>query len=238
MPPTLDVPGILERFGGVARLFPLPSVVVYPDALVPLKVFEPRYVALVEEALEDDRLIGMALLKGRSEPPAEPGDDEPPPAEPALHPVVCLGRILQHKRLDNGHFDLWLYGIERARIEEELPSAPFRRARVRLLPDRVADAAHDAVALKVRRALELVPGRRGVVFEMRRLAGQLRGVDASAGRLADAVANVCDLSPRERYAVLAEADVGRRLTRLIRLLEERADADAPTRLHPRDVLRN
>lgn len=230
MSPALDLARILEDFSGQARLFPLPSVVVYPDVLVPLKVFEPRYIALVEEALEDDGLVGMALLK--------PGYEDDYEGTPPIHPMLCLGRIVQHKRLPNGHVDFWLYGLERARVLEELPSAPFRRARVELVPDLVAEAAREAVAQKVRRALEMVPGRRGVVFEMRRMAGQMRGVDASAGRYADAVANVCDLTPSERYEVLAESDVGRRFDRLLRLLEQRALADAPTRRAPKDVWRN
>lgn len=229
-PPTLDVPRILESFSGTARLFPLPSVVVYPDALVPLKVFEPRYIALIHDALEGDGLVGMALLK--------PGYEEDYDGSPAVHPVICLGRILKHTVLPSGHVDFWLYGLARARIQEELPSSPFRRARVELVEDVVAAPAQEAVAQKLRRVLELVPGRRSVVFEMRRMAGQLRGVDAGPGRFADAVANVCDLTPPERYAILAEADVGRRFDRLIRLLEQRARKDAPTKLGPRDVLLN
>lgn len=229
-PTPLNVPQILASFPGTARLFPLPSVVVYPEALVPLKVFEPRYVALVQEALADDGLVGMALLK--------PGYEEDYEGTPAIHPVICLGRLLKHAVLPNGHIDVWLYGLARARILEELPSEPFRRARVEVVTDVVAPPAQEAVAQKLRRVLDLVPGRRSVVFEMRRLAAQLSGVSAGAGRYADAVANVADLAPRERYAVLAEADVGRRLDRLIRLLEQRALKEAPTRLAPRDVSRN
>jgi Lon protease-like protein len=228
--PSIDIEQILRDFGGVARLFPLPSVVVFPDVLVPLKVFEPRFVTMVEDALEDDGLVGMALLK--------PGYEEDYQGSPDIHPMVCMGKILQHKRLPNGHIDFWLYGVERARVVDEVPSSPFRRARVEVVRDAVAPEAVEKVAKKLRRTLDLVPGRRSVVWELRRLAGQVRGVDAGPGRYADAVANVCPLSPGERYDILAEADVSARFDRLIKLLEQRARKDAPTRIGPKDVSRN
>lgn len=229
-PPAIDVEQVLADFGGVARLFPLPSVVVFPDVLVPLKVFEPRYVAMVEDALEDDGVIGMALLK--------PGYEEDYEGSPAIHPMLCLGKILQHKRLENGHIDFWLYGVERARLVDEVPSSPFRRARVEVVRDSVPPEAQERVAKRLRRALDLVPGRRSVVWEMRRMAEQVRGVDAGPGRYADAVANVCPLSPKERYEILAQADVAQRFDRLIKTLEQRAKKEAPVRRAPRDVSRN
>jgi hypothetical protein len=104
--------------------------------------------------------------------------------------------------------------------------------------DAVPEDTLEKVAKKLRRTLELVPGRRSVVWELRRMAGQVRGVDAGPGRYADAVANVCPLSPHERYEILAETDVLARFDRLIKLIEHRAKKDAPTRTGPRDVSRN
>ena len=229
-PPSLDVEQVLGDFGGVARLFPLPSVVVFPDVLVPLKVFEPRYIAMVEDALEDDGLIGMALLK--------PGYEEDYEGTPAIHPMLCLGKVLQHKRLSNGHIDFWLYGVERARVVEEIPSDPFRRARVQVVRDAVAAEEQEKVAKRLRRALDLVPGRRSVVWDMRRMAGQVRGLDPGPGRYADAVANVCPLTPSERYEILEETDVAQRFDRLIAVLEQRARKEAPIEGGPTDVQRN
>ena len=226
----LDVAKILADFSGVLRLFPLPSMVVFPDSLVPLKVFEPRYVAMVEDALEGDRLVGMALLK--------PGYQKDYEGSPAIQPVACVGRILQHKRLPNGHIDFWLYGLARARVIEELPSEPFRRARVEVLSDLLDEEDLDRVAKQVRRALDMLPGRRAVLHELRRLASQLRGVDAAPGRYADAVATISDLPTKERYELLAEVAVHKRLTRLITRLERRASQEAPRAVQPKDPSRN
>lgn len=232
MPPTgLDVSQILSTFGGVARLFPLPSTVLFPDAIAPLKVFEPRYVEMTREAIDDDGLIALALLK--------PGWQSDYEGNPPLHEVVCLGRIIQKREQPTGQFSLVLYGIARARIEEELESEPFRRARVRIIEDVLDPADREAVADHLRRSLDLVPAVHHIVSEVRRMAGRLRGVDGSPGRYADAIANVVPhLDVPGRYEILAETDVRRRFERLIELLEEVAYGDAPPVPRGTDPSRN
>jgi Lon protease-like protein len=215
----LDVDRIREEFGGEVRLFPLPHLVLFPDAFAPLKVFEDRYVDLINDAREDDGLVGMALLDGSGPPTAE--------GEPAIHPTVCVGRILRHHQLPSGKSDVLLYGLFRARVLAEIDGRTFRRARVEVIDDVAPPTSAEEIARRVRRAFDLVPGRRSVVWEMRRMANHLRGIDATAGRYADAVANASDLLPDDRYALLAEPDVLRRLERLIQMLEARAYAGAP-----------
>ncbi|MDA1196184.1 MAG: LON peptidase substrate-binding domain-containing protein [Planctomycetota bacterium] len=215
----LDTDAILRSFDGEVRLFPLPNLVLFPDAFAPLKVFEDRYVRLVEDAIEGDGLVALALLKA--------GWEEDYVGAPEIHPTVCVGKILRQRRLSSGKFDVLLYGLFRARILEELGAYPYRRARVEIVEDQIPATQLDRIARRVRRALDLVPGRKGVISEMRRMANQLRGVDAGAGRYADAVANASDLLPDARYELLSEPDVLRRLDRLIGLLEARAYEGAP-----------
>src|SRR5687768_3160835 len=94
-------------------LFPLPSVVLFPRAVLPLHIFEDRYRAMTADALEGDRLIAMALLK--------PGWEKSYYARPAIEPVVCVGRIVSHEKLPDGKYNFLLEGVERARIVHELP---------------------------------------------------------------------------------------------------------------------
>lgn len=215
----IDIPKILRNFEGEVSLFPLPNLVLFPDGFAPLKVFEDRYVKMVQDSVEADGLIGMGLLKS--------GWESDYQGNPEIHDVVCIGKILRYKHLPSGKYDVLLYGLLRARILEELPSYPYRRALVELMDDVAPREEAEAIARNMRRALDLVPGRKTVIWEMRRMASQLRGVDASASRYADAVANASDLQPGDRYELLAESDVLRRLERLIELLETRAYADAP-----------
>ena len=89
--PMNDDAWSLQNFSGTARLFPLPNLVLFPHAVQPLHVFEPRYRDLTTDALSDDSLIAMALLQPDWE--SEPGDRRP------IHPVVCLGRVVANQRL-------------------------------------------------------------------------------------------------------------------------------------------
>lgn len=222
----LDLVAILEKFSGEVRLFPLPSLVLFPDAFAPLKVFEERYVEMVRDALKGDQLIAMAMLK--------PGFEEDYAGSPDIHSTVCVGRILRCQEGPTGKYDLLLYGLFRAQIVEEVPSFPYRRARVKVLQDRLDPGSATDAARRLRQAFDMVPGRQSLVWEMRRLANHLRGVDASAGRYADAVANASDLSPEDRYALLQETDVVRRLERLIELLRAREADGAPPTLPGQD----
>ena len=216
----IDLDEIRGQFSGEVRLFPLPSLVLFPDGLAPLKVFERRYVEMVRDAVEDDTLIAIALL--------QPGWEADYQGNPPIHPTVCVGKILRYQQLPSGKYDVLLFGLFRARIEEELPSYPYRRARVAIIDEVSEHGQVEQIASRMRRALDLVPGRLSVIWEMRRMANQLRGVDAGAGRYADAVAIASDLRPDDRYELLAEPNVLRRLDRLINLLEERAQESAPS----------
>ena len=160
--PPLNVKEILEGFEGTVRLFPLPHLVLFPDSLAPLNVFEPRYLEMVRDAQGDDGLIATALLK--------PGYEAEYEGKPAIHPVVSVGKILRPRSKPSGHVELLLYGIARARIVEEIPSSPYRRARVEVLDDVVPPGNAERVAGRMRRALAMIPGRQTMVWGLRRMA--------------------------------------------------------------------
>jgi Lon protease-like protein len=117
-----------DTFSGVARLFPLPNLVLYPHVMQPLHIFEERYREMVEDALAGDKLIAMAVLK--------PGWEQDYESRPPVSPYACLGKIVAHHRLDDGRYNLLLLGVQRVRIEHELdPLRSFRQAQVELLDD-------------------------------------------------------------------------------------------------------
>ena len=91
-------------------------------------------------------------------------------------------------------------------------------------PDReeVRDAEATDIDERLRRTLEMLPGRRGRVGRIRRLALDVRGPDGGVGRLADAAAEAADLEAEERYKILAEPDVLRRFDLLISILDGKA----------------
>src|SRR5437762_11771699 len=83
-------------------LFPLPGVVLFPRAVLPLHIFEDRYRAMMADALAGGRLIAVALLK--------PGWEKTYYGRPEIEPVVCVGQILSHEKLADGKYNLLLQG--------------------------------------------------------------------------------------------------------------------------------
>jgi Lon protease-like protein len=104
-------------------LFPLPNVVLFPGATLPLQVFEPRYRTMVRNALEGEGLIAMALLK-----PGYEGYYYTNLAE--IAPVVCVGRIREHVQVPDGRYFINLQGLCRARVQSEDRDGEYRLARL------------------------------------------------------------------------------------------------------------
>jgi len=111
-------------------VFPLPNVVLFPKAILALHVFEPRYRLMMEQVIQGDQSICMALLK--------PGWESDYYGTPDVHPVACVGKIRQYRMLPDGHYDLTLEGERKVAIEGFERDQPFRIARVRHLAENQA----------------------------------------------------------------------------------------------------
>src|SRR5262249_5933389 len=139
----------LENFGGVARLFPLPNLVLFPHVMQPLHIFEPRYRQMTADALAADRLITPALLK--------PGWEADYEGRPDLFEVACLGRIVAEQRLEDGRFNILLRGLARVRVLKEIKQGkPYRSARVEVLTEMDMPGLEPARRLR-RQMTKLVP---------------------------------------------------------------------------------
>jgi uncharacterized protein len=128
----------------VIPVFPLPGALLLPRGQMPLNIFEPRYLAMVDDAFRSgQRLIGMIQPDA-----AHPG----PENRPNLYRVGCVGRITQIAESGDGRYLLQLTGIARFRVEDELAvETPYRQCRVDYVPfadDFVARRGEDAVDRK------------------------------------------------------------------------------------------
>jgi ATP-dependent Lon protease len=219
----------LTDFSGIARLFPLPSVALFPRAVAPLHIFEPRYRAMMEDALAGDRLIAMALLN--------PGWEKDYEGRPPVAAVVCVGRILTHARLDDGRFNLLLAGAQRAVIRRELPpEQPFRLAEVELLEDLYSpegaasrETLREELKTVLSRSLPESPAAREQLEQM--LTARL-----PLGELVDVIAHSAPWPAEFKQQLLEEMNVDRRaalvLERLRRATDESSPADAPSTVWP------
>jgi uncharacterized protein len=191
-------------------IFPLPDLALFPNTLLPLHIFEPRYRAMVTDCLARDRRLAMVGLK--------PGCDGDYAGRPDVHEVAGLGRIVKCERLATGRFNILLKGEVRVRIERELPSDTLYRL-VQSVELEDAGAERDTVPPlldEVKRAC------RRILEAVRRATPEMEETLAAAaapGILCDQVASAVIPSPAVRQALLEELDVERRLRRLLAELE-------------------
>ena len=206
----------LDDFSGVARLFPLPNLVMFPHVAQPLHVFESRYVEMLEDALATDRLIATGLLL--------PGWETEYEGRPPMDPILCVGRVMSQSRTDDGTYNILLAGLSRAEMIRELPpQRSFRQAKARLVAD------YEPKVECHRRAeihRELVDCFRRFIPENRAAQQQLDevlGNHLHLGPLTDLMAYSLPLELTFKQVLLAEADVLQRARLLLKDLTLHAE---------------
>jgi len=193
----------------VIPVFPLPGALLLPRGDMPLNIFEPRYVAMVDDALRGSRIIGMV------QPEAEP---VPGQKVPKLMAVGCAGRITQLAETGDGRYLVTLTGIARFRILDEMPATtPYRQCRVDF---GVFPSDYEP------RAGEEFVDRDGVIRTLKAFleANDLRidwkGInEASNEALVNALSMMSPFAAREKQALLEAPDLKSRAEILIAITE-------------------
>ena len=104
-------------------VFPLSNFIIFPKTTVPLNVFEPRYIEMINESMKTNKLIGMIQPKSIN-------NDQS--SIPSLHQIGCLGKITSFKETEDGRYLIDLKGIIRFKIlKEEETSKPYRKCEVK-----------------------------------------------------------------------------------------------------------
>lgn len=209
----LDIPELVA-------VFPLPNVVLLPGSAVPLHIFEPRYRAMVADALLGERTIAIALLKPGYEPLYHT-------LNAPIHSVVGVGRIADSASFDDGTYNIVLRGEARATVVEEFAGRPYRFARVRV---QAADQEHDFSSDPLRSQLcSLSENLLADSDEARRRWKRLFASRASLAELTDLMAAALPVSAEARQALLAEGDPRRRADMILVLLH---GLESGRRSHP------
>lgn len=199
----------LGDFEGTARLFPLPDFVMFPHVVKPLHIFEPRYRQMTEDALDDDRLIALVLLK--------PHSAEEYAGAPDIHDTACLARIINDQKLGDGRFNILVRGLCRLRVEAETPSVrPYRLAQGWPMPDGPhpdSTSLRRALADGVRR---WVPPQGAALKQLQELLDD----QPPLGSLTDILAFALPLAASLKQELLEELDIEARARRLVDALRE------------------
>jgi Lon protease-like protein len=183
-------------------IFPLPDVALFPHAILPLHVFEPRYREMVRDCLAGDRRMAVATL--------EPGYEADYQGRPRVRAICGLGEMVAHDGLPDGRSNILLRGTARVRIVEELPADhSYRVVRYQPLPDLVPSAydgsraVRDLVLLADQIALKLPSG----ADTLRQLARS----HSQVGALSDVLASALVTDPADRLRYLETPEVETRV---------------------------
>ncbi|MBM3566027.1 MAG: peptidase S16 [Alphaproteobacteria bacterium] len=203
-------------------IFPLTGVLLLPGGRLPLQIFEPRYLAMIDAALGRGRWVGMVQ-------PVAPARD-PVPHDAAVFPVGCAGRIVSFAENDDGRYLVVLAGEHRFRIREELPAENgFRR----VVPDWEPfscdlDGGPEPEIDRPR----LVRAARAF-FTARKLEADTRSFDELSGpALVTWLSMACPFGPGEKQALLECACHAERAATLASVLELAAHDVADGRSAP------
>ncbi len=187
-------------------LFPLPQVVLFPGALMPLHVFEPRYRAMTRDVLASTRRVCIVQI-----PEDHDIDDF---GQPEVAGIAGIGEVVKCDALPDGRFNVLVEGKARARLAELPFRRPYRKAQLTILP--CAGKTPDPALV------------RALVSTATRVAGIVRQCHPGfrfclpetedAGRLADACAHYLVLDGNERQKLLETLDIGERLERCLEFL--------------------
>ncbi len=193
----------------VIPVFPLPGALLLPRGQMPLNIFEPRYVAMVDDALAGKRLIGMIQPDVRHTGSA---------AHPVLYKIGCVGRITQLAESGDGRYLLELTGVARFEVQEELTvTTPYRQCRVSFAP-----FADDFIARKGEEDVD----REAVLAALRdflkanKLKADWQGIETAPNEaLVNALAMMSPYGTPEKQAMLEAKDLKSRAEILVAVTE-------------------
>jgi Lon protease-like protein len=190
-------------------VFPLPGALLLPRGQLPLNIFEPRYLAMVDDALKDKRIIGMI----------QPDEAKATsPLQPVLYDVGCAGRITSFEETGDGRYLITLSGVCRFRLLDELPvTTPYRQCRIDFssfesdfmpnLGDSEVD--HDALL-----------GTLSAYLDANRIEADWSGIrEAPVEALVNGLCMMSPYGAREKQALLEAPDLKARADLLIAVTE-------------------
>lgn len=219
----------ITDFRGQARLFPLPNLVLFPNVVQPLHIFEPRYRQMTADAIATDRLFAIVLL--------QPGWESVYNGRPAIHSVACLGRVIADQQSADGRFNLLLRGMQRIRIRREIDSEKLYRIAQAELLEEVMPNAGVAASLRDRLASYVVPRFRAKGAAVEQLEDLFNG-SLPLGSLCDVLSFALPFPPESKQQLLEILDVEQRVKAMIGLVESHVAAKTGDRKYPPDFSPN
>lgn len=193
-------------------IIPVREMVLFPGAIAPIAIARPKSVAAAQQALREQRPVGIVLQ--RSPETEEPGPDD-------LYRVATIANIVRYITAPDGTHHIVCQGVQRARILDFLPGTPFPAARIQQIPEPTTSSPEiEARALNLQRqaieAIELLPQAPPELVAMFQST-------SAPGALADLATSFMDIKPQDKQQVLETVDLVLRVEKVSKHLAERLE---------------
>ena len=209
-----------EDLPRVLPIFPLEGVLLLPGGRLPLNIFEPRYLAMFDDAMSSNRLIGMI----------QPCEDRQGDAVPKVYETGCVGRITSFNETDDGRYLVTLSGLIRFDVARELPAGSYRLVE----PDYSRfqnDMEEDRGEIDRKRLVEVL----NAYFEANAIEGDWEAIEQTSDeRLVTSLAMICPLGAPEKQALLESMTLTERaeaLTAIMEMATHSGDNDNEVKRH-------
>ncbi len=210
----MDATSLPDDFDGRVRLFPLPGLVLFPHAMQPLHLFEPRYVEMLHESLASDQLIAMATIVDTYDLSFGP---------PPISSTVCIGKIVSHSELQDDRHNILLVGARRATIRQELDlDRSFRIAQTEVIEDQYTPVS---TGRRERLKRQLLDAFGRIIPQSSETQSNLHALMASQmtiGPITDIIAYTLPFETDDKLRLLGIGNVDDRAGELIELLNSGA----------------
>lgn len=205
-----------DALPGTVSVFPLEGALLLPGGQLPLRIFEPRYLNMVADALADDRLIGMV----------QPCEESVEQGSAKVYRTGCLGRLTAFSETDEGHYLITLTGLIRFTIDSELP---LRRGYRRVVPSFAAfraDLEEDTASIDRGELLDALC----CYFSSNGIEGDWEAIEETPDeKLVTSLAMICPFGPPEKQALLEAPTLSERaatMTAILRMSAHEQGAEA------------
>jgi Lon protease-like protein len=196
-----------DQLPEIVPIFPLTGVLLLPRGKLPLNVFEPRYLAMTEDALSGNRMIGII----------QPSDPLSRASVPPVYPIGCAGRITSFSETDDGRYLITLTGVCRFETVRELPIVRGYR-RVDVSWERFAADLEESGPALFDRA-RLVEGLK-TYFKIQGISANWDAIDSTPDeRLVTSLAMICPFEPSEKQALLECGSLSERASMMVAIIE-------------------
>ncbi|MGH7884298.1 MAG: LON peptidase substrate-binding domain-containing protein [Thermodesulfobacteriota bacterium] len=214
----------LDNFSGIIPIFPLSTVVFFPNTLLPLHIFEPRYREMLRDAENSEKLLGMTLLR--------PGWEKDYFGNPDVFNITGIGRIISSETFEDGKSNVVLYGLKRAKIVEIFNDKSYRTARIELL-ENISEKSSEVLKEKI---LYMISTWNDMLDERHENYKIKVNAELSLGKLTDILASVLISNVFEKQKFLEELNIDKRAEMIFSFLEARSKMLAVTSARQSEIV--